>query len=91
MIGSPSEAKNYTSSISVASKDGNEIYIRKGPVFTLDDDFDTVMENDSIFKIKYSFAKQMFFIFRMYLYVIQFYTHQFIGQFRQRQHLKYQW
>ena len=59
MVGSPSEAKNYTSSISVASKDGNEIYIRKGPVFTLDDDFDAVMENDSIFKIKYSFAKQM--------------------------------
>ena len=59
MIGSPSEAKNYTSSISIASKDGNEIYIRKGPVFTLDDDYETVMENDSIFKIKYSFAKQM--------------------------------
>lgn len=59
MIGSPSEAKNYTSSISVASKDGNEIYIRKGPVFTLDNDYETVMENDSIFKIKYSFVKQM--------------------------------
>ena len=59
MIGSPSEAKNYTSSISVASKDGNEIYVRKGPVFTLDNDYETVMENDSIFKIKYSFAKQM--------------------------------
>jgi hypothetical protein len=59
MIGSPSDAKNYTSSISVASKDGNEIYIRKGPVFTLDDDYETVMENDSIFKINYSFAKQL--------------------------------
>ena len=59
MIGSPSEAKNYTSTISIASKDGNEIYIRKGPVFTQDDDYETVMENDVIFKIKYSFAKQM--------------------------------
>ena len=59
MIGSPSEAKNYSSTITVASQDGNEIYIRKGPVFTLDDDYETVMENNSIFKIKTSFAKQL--------------------------------
>ena len=59
MIGSPSEAKNYSSTITVASQDGNEIYIRKGPVFTLDDDYETVMENNSIFKIKTSFAKEL--------------------------------
>ena len=58
MIGSPFEAKNYTSTISIASNDGNELYTRKGPVFTLDDDYGTVMENNSIFKIKTSFAKE---------------------------------
>ena len=52
MIGSPFEAKNYTSTISIASKDGNEVYTRKGPVFTLDDDYGTVMEKNSILRSK---------------------------------------